>query len=282
MNEVIVIGKGPAGISASLYIKRGGIDVTIIANGHGSLEKADKVQNYFGTAPIVSGAELLQNGIKQAEALGIEIKNEEVVNIQWLDNFVVTTTKGKYEAKCLVLATGSARRSPKIVGLDKLVGHGVSYCAMCDAFFYRGKKVAIIGEGNYAQHEAEALLKCSERYILTNGKKAVGDFDGMKVVETKIKQIVGNEKVEQVLLEDGSKIDVDGVFVALGQANSSSFAKELGIFIEDNHLVVDKNMATSVPGIFCAGDCIGGLLQISKAVADGAIAGTSVVNFFKE
>lgn len=282
MYDIIIIGKGPAGISASLYAKRAGLNVAIIANGYGNLEKADKVQNYFGTQPIISGMQLLTNGEKQAKALGVEIIQQEVVNLKWLDNFVVTTTQQSYECASLIIAVGVAKKQPTIAGMEQFVGKGISYCAICDAFFYRGKKVAVLGEGNYALHELQALSLAQECYVVTNGQQVTADFGTTTVIDKKIKSIGGNNVVEYIQFDDGDKLYVDGIFIALGQASSISFAKELGLEIIDNHLVVDRNMATNIAGIYCAGDCTGGLLQISKAVSDGAIAATNAIAYVKK
>lgn len=281
MIDTIVIGKGPAGISAALYLKRAGKDVKVIASGYGALEKTDKIQNYYGTEPIVSGKELLERGIKQAKELDIDILDEEVVGIVWLDQFVVKTTKGDYETKSIIIATGAARNMPKIKGLYNLVGYGVSFCAICDAFFYRGKTIAVLGEGNYAKHELEALGGAKKAYILSNGKELTAEFNDNEVVTEKIVEIVGDSQVEAVMFESGKRLPVDGVFIALGQASCANLAKTLGLAVDGINIKVDKNMATNIPGIYCAGDCTGGLLQISKAVGEGAIAATGVINYIK-
>jgi len=145
MYDVIIIGAGPAGISASLYMKRAGLNVLIISKGYGALEKASKIENYYGLKDVVSGKELFDTGEEQAKKLGIEIIEDEVTNVQKDNYFTVTTINREYEAKKVVLATGTNRQTPNIKGIKQYEGKGVSYCAVCDAFFYKNKDVAVLG-----------------------------------------------------------------------------------------------------------------------------------------
>ena len=140
MTDIIIIGSGPAGISAALYAKRFGADVTVISRGSGALAKAEKIENYYGLAEPVTGAELEANGIAGAKRLGVNFVEDEVVGVAMNDDFtglVVQTPNRTCEAKAVVLSAGSTRLAPKIPGLKELEGKGVSYCAICDAFFYR-------------------------------------------------------------------------------------------------------------------------------------------------
>ncbi|MEE3397334.1 MAG: NAD(P)/FAD-dependent oxidoreductase, partial [Succiniclasticum sp.] len=144
--DIIIIGSGPAGISAALYAKRAGADVTVISRGSGALAKAEKIENYYGLAGPVTGAELEASGIAGAKRLGVNFIEDEVVGVSMNDDFtglVVQTPNRTCEAKAVVLAAGSTRLAPKIPGLKELEGKGVSYCAICDAFFYRQKTVAV-------------------------------------------------------------------------------------------------------------------------------------------
>ena len=139
MEKVIIIGAGPAGISAALYAVRGNLDPLVINNGIGALEKAEKIENYYGLEHPLSGQELYDTGIAQAKALGVRILDAQVLGVGGFDTFVVKTTEGEFETQSLILATGSKRAAPKIPGVKEFEGKGVSYCAICDAFFYRGK-----------------------------------------------------------------------------------------------------------------------------------------------
>ena len=158
MYDVIIIGSGPAGISAALYTQRGGLKTLIISKGSSSLEKAHKIQNYYGLVEEISGKELYKIGIEQAKRIGVEIIEDEVVQISNEKNFKVTTINAEYDATNVILATGINRKESTIKGIKEYEGKGISYCAVCDAFFFRGKDVAVIGDGNYAVHEAEILL----------------------------------------------------------------------------------------------------------------------------
>ena len=146
MYDIIIIGAGPAGISASLYAKRAGTNVLVLYNENTSLSKAEKIENYYGFPGGITGEDLYENGIKQAKELGVEIKKKEVIQIENLGNtFNVKTEEEIYETKAIILSTGNKKVRPNIKGIKEFEGKGVSYCAICDAFFYRNKNVAVIG-----------------------------------------------------------------------------------------------------------------------------------------
>ena len=153
MENIIIVGAGPAGISAALYAARGNMDPLIINTGIGSLEKAEKIENYYGLERPLSGKELFERGLEQARALGVRILDAQVVGMGGFDTFEVKTTEGDFEARSVILATGSKRASAKIPGVKEFEGKGVSYCAVCDAFFYRGKDVAVLGNDFYRWKE---------------------------------------------------------------------------------------------------------------------------------
>ena len=182
-------------------------------------------------------------------------------------------------ALIIFIATGNKKNRPKIKGIEKFEGKGVSYCAICDGFFYRNRSVAVLGSGNYAIAETNELINIADNItILTNGKKAP-EFraDNVKVDTKEIEEIEGTDKVEEVRFKDGTTIKTDGIFVAEGVAGSSEFAKKLGIITQKDKIVVNENMETNVKGIYACGDCTGGLLQVSKAVYEGAKAGLEVI-----
>ena len=170
--DVIIIGAGPAGISASIYAKRANLSVLVLYYGESNLEKAEKIDNYYGFENGIEGTTLYQTGIKQAENLGIYVKKEEVINIEKIDNFKVYGLNNEYESKALIISTGNKKLRPNIIGIEKFEGKGISYCAICDGFFYRNKNVAIIGNGEFALHEAEDLKNIVAKItILTNGEE---------------------------------------------------------------------------------------------------------------
>lgn len=285
--DVIIIGKGPAGISAALYAKRANLNVLVIGKDGGALEKTKEIDNYYGFTNTISGKELLINGINQAKRLNISIETDEVVNIKFDGIYYVETRNNTFEAKTLILATGTSRKKPLIKGVKEFEGRGVSYCAICDAFFYRNKDVSILGSGDYALSEARTLLPIAKSVsILTNGEELVQNrgFDEEEFIiqEKKIEEIIGADSVNKVKFTDGTHIETQGVFIAIGVASSTDLAKKIGAVTKDNSIVVDENMATNVPGLYACGDCTGGLLQISKAVYEGAKAGLSAIKYLRE
>ena len=280
MYDVIILGAGPAGISASLYTGRANLKTLILYNEKAGLEKASLIENYYGFKNGITGEELYNTGIEQAKNIGVEVLKEEVVKIENnIEHFNIVTTKNEYQAKNLILATGNKKNRPKIKGIEKFEGKGVSYCAICDGFFYRNRSVAVLGSGNYAISETNELINIADNItILTNGKEAP-EFraDNVKVDTKEIEEIEGTDKVEEVKFKDGTTIKTDGIFVAEGVAGSSEFAKKLGIITQKDKIVVNENMETNVKGIYACGDCTGGLLQVSKAVYEGAKAGLEVI-----
>lgn len=331
--DSIIVGKGPAGIQAALYMKRANLNILVIGKDGGSLEKAEKIENFYGQETALSGEELINKGISQIEKLGAQVITDEVVGIELIfakttiqnttkndinngikntsqndieneENqvnlesqfneyneannkiiFKVKTVKNEYTSKTIIMATGTNRKAPLIKGIKELEGRGVSYCAVCDGFFYKDKSVAVIGNGNYAISEVEALLPITNKItILTNGKDEV--LVRNKNVECntkKISAVTGEKKVEKIIFKDNTVMNVSGIFIAEGIATSLDLAKKIGAEIEGDKLVVDNNtMQTSIPGIYAAGDCTGEIYQISKAVYEGMKAGLAVIKYLKE
>lgn len=283
MGRVIIIGTGPAGVSAALYTARAGVDTIMIGGGDSALNKTDEIENYYGFPEPVSGLELLERGEKQAERLGVKILHEEVIGLGFEEKLKVITDKDSYDADSIVIATGSPRNVPKTEGLSDFEGSGVSYCAVCDAFFNRGKNVAVLGNGQYALNEVHDLLSVAASVtVLTDGMRPEAEFPENVFVRTeKIKRFAGESRIEKVVFEDDTQIDIFSVFIAYGTAGSADLARKLGIFTEGSRIKVDESMATNVPGVFAAGDCIGGMLQIAAAVYEGATAGTSAVKYIR-
>lgn len=284
MYDVIIIGKGPAGISASLYIKRANLSVLVIGKDIGALEKAKIIENYYGIT--ATGKEIAQIGIKQAISIGVLIKNEEVFSISYDDKFEIETNQGKYQSKAVLLATGTNRISPKIKGIKEFEGKGISYCAICDGFLYRGQDVAVLGSGEYAFHEAQELSNIVKSVtILTNGNRSTKTEKlqnrNITINNNLIKELEGDNIIRKVKFTDNTELPIKGVFVAEGVATSIDFARKLGAKIDQNKIIVNSKMETNIPGLYAAGDCIGGLLQISTAVAEGAIAGTEIIKFIR-
>lgn len=282
MYDVIIIGAGPAGISASLYTARASKKTLVIYSENSSLEKTTKIENYYGFQDGIDGKKLYEDGIKQAKNIGVEILNEEVIKIEMLNKeFEVTTANKKYTARAVVLATGTKKNIPKIKGIKEFEGKGISYCAICDGFFYKGKDVAVLGNGNFAISEANDLINLAKKVIiLTNGKEEPAiRGDNVEIYNKEVEEIRGEEKIREITFKDKTKINVEGIFIAEGTAGSVEFAKKLGIITENNKIKVNEKMETNVKGIYACGDCTGGLLQISKAVYEGTTAGLQVIEY---
>ena len=284
MKNLIILGNGPAGISASLYAVRGGANVTVVAKDGGALTKASLIQNYYGFENGIDGKSLYEIGIKQAKKLGVEVEKEELLKIEidikeGKNVFILTTTKKQYMAKAVIIATGTKKNKVKIKGVKNLEGKGISYCAICDGFFYRNQDVAVIGSGNYALSETNDLINIAKTVtILTNGEKAP-EFraENVNIITKPIEEIKGENKVEEVVFNDNSRLKTSGVFIAQGTAGSTEIAKKLGILLNGDKIVVNDKMETNIKGIYACGDCVGGLLQISKAVYEGTKAGLEVI-----
>ena len=278
--DVIIIGAGPAGITASLYAKRTNLSVLVLYKDESALEKAEKIENYYGFPNGISGKELYQNGIMQAKNLGIELKKEEVIKIEKIkETFEVSTSNRKYISRNVILATGNKKNTPDIKGIKELEGKGISYCAICDGFFYRGKDVAVLGSGDYAISEVNDLLNVANKITILTNKKKVPDFraENVKVETRGVIAVKGENQLESIELEDGTKLEVDGLFVAQGVAGSTDFARKLGALVKDNKIVVSDKMETTIQGLYACGDCVGGIYQIAKAINEGMIAGISAV-----
>ena len=279
MGKIVIVGSGPAGCSAALYAARAGMETTVISKGIGALQKAEQIQNYYGFEEGITGAELYRRGVAGAQAVGTQFVTAEVVGLDYAATLVVQSTAGDYPADAVILATGTGRIAPKIAGLAEHEGRGVSYCATCDAFFYRGKTAAVLGTGEYALHEVQALLPLAGKVILcTNGEPLTAEFPaGVTVCTEKLEAIEGEETVTALRLAGGGLLPADGLFVALGVAGSAALARKLGAPVENGRIVVDEKMQTGIPGLFAAGDCTGGMLQVCKAVYEGALAATEAI-----
>ena len=277
MFDTIIIGSGPSGISAAIYLKRFGFNVLVIGKDYGTLAINTPIENYYGIDKIY-GVELIEKGINQAVNLGVEVLKEEVLQIELGDGFVVSTTSGDYTCKSVYLATGMKRNTLNVPGLKEFEGKGISYCAVCDGFLYRKKRLAIIGSGDYMKSELEVLKRFSKDIIVfTNGKSVELDET---VVNEKIISFTGNEKLETVVTTNDS-YNVDCVFIAEGAASGFSFAKHLGILLDDKNHIIVNDYQTNIPGVFAGGDVIGGVKQIVKAASDGCCAAYKIKEYLK-
>ena len=276
--DTIIIGNGPAGISCAIYLKRFNRDVLVIGKDSGALEVNSYIDNYYGVSHI-KGQDLIEAGINQAKDLGIMVVKDEVLEINLGLNFKVECKKNIYEAKTVFLATGKTRIKLDVKNLKEFDGKGISYCAICDGFIYRGKRLGIIGSGDYMKKELETLKRFSQDItIFTNGETL--SLDGFKIVTEPIKEFFGDKKLKGIITNENI-YELDGVFIAVGSASTISFAKHIGILTDEKGNILVENYKTNIDGIFSGGDAIGGLLQIVKAANDGAQAAFEINKFLK-
>ena len=190
----------------------------------------------------------------QAKKLQIEIVEDELAALNYQENFIIETVNSIYKAKAVILATGTSRNTPNIKGVQEFEGKGLSYCAICDAFFYKGKDVAVLGSGNYAIHEMQELKNVVNSVtILTNGEPILENrsIEDVEVKQKKIREFRGDNKLQEIEFEDNEIKPISGVFIAQGTASSNDLAKKIGASIKNNAIVVDENMQTTVPRFIC-------------------------------
>lgn len=259
MQQLVIAGAGPAGVSAALYAVRMGFPPLVIHNGYGALEKAEKIENYYGLPSPVSGKELYENGLSQLAALNVPVLKDELLSITYDGEYTIQASEGSYHTQALILATGTKRNTLSLKELKKYEGNGISYCAVCDGFFYRQKEVAVLGNGSYALHEAKVLEPLAAKVtILTNGKEpdfSLEELGSIQLEKRKIISAKGENSLSELELEDHTVFPLDGLFVALGTADSTDIARKLGLFMEDNHILIEADTSTPLPGLFAAGDC---------------------------
>ena len=292
--ELAIIGAGPAGYSAGIYAARAGIKAVIFdeSGGGGLAMLSPNIENYAGFESI-SGTELMEK-MKQHASKYVDIKfYEEVKKIDKLDDkFAIETSEGEYTVGAIVLSTGTEHRKLNAPGEAELQGKGVSYCATCDGFFFKEKKVAVVGGGNSALIDAIYLkqIGCQEVYVIhrrdqLRAEKTYEDEAREKQIQILFNKVVekinGEQKVDYLDLKDtvtdeNTKLKIDGVFISVGEIPQNELAKQLGVKL-DNHgyIITDKQQRTNVKGDYAAGDIVGGLCQIITACAEGAIAALS-------
>lgn len=274
--DTVVVGAGPAGCAAALYVARGGKSVRVFHNGNSALKKAHSIGNYYGAA--TSGSELYEKGLIQIKSVGAELIDAEVVSCSFDGELFHTNAGEETLSKTLVIATGAARVKPNIKGIDEFEGKGVSYCAVCDAFFYRKKSVAVLGAGEFARHEYDELIPIvGDVTVLTDGEKT--NIASDKLDTRKIDRLVGeNGRLSGVRFTDGEEIKICGLFVAQGVLGGYSLGKMLGAFVDNDGIKVDDKCMTALKGLYAVGDCTHGIKQIAKAVYDGMTAGLDIVS----
>ena len=296
--DVGIIGSGPAGLSAAIYAKRANLSAVVIEKeygGTGQIAESGQVDNYLGL-PGISGYDLGEQFREHAVKLGVAFLEQEVTEIKKEDSAVFTIIfedGSSVETKTVIYAAGAAPRRANIPGAQEYSGKGVSYCAICDGSFYRGKKVAVLGGGDTALDDAVYLADLAEQvYVIHRRKEFRGAATTVEklrkkenvtfVLEHQVKEITGVEKVNGVILEDGTAIAVDGVFVAYGSVPQTDLVKELVTLDAAGYVKAEETGETSLAGLYVAGDArTKKLRQVVTAVSDGANAATAVVEYLK-
>lgn len=278
MYDTIVIGNGPAGISCAIYLKRFGFNVLVIGMDLGTLKINTKIENYYGIDSIDS-VDLINNGINQAKSLGIEVLKEEVISVELGSEFKVITNCGEYLSKTVFIATGKTRKKLNVKGLSEFEGKGISYCAVCDGFIYRKKRIAVIGSGDYMKSELEVLRRFSkDLLVFTNGKDV--DITDVEVIKDEIIEFSGDNVLRNIVTKT-AKYDVDAAFIAVGSCDTLSLAKHLGLVMDENGDLITNNCETNITGIYAGGDCTRGIKQIVKAASDGCIAAYNIKEYLR-
>jgi len=287
--DVIIVGAGPAGLTAALYAARYNMKVIVIGKMlGGTIGEAIKVCN-FPSYEEITGIEFVKKMIEQIKNLGVEIKMEEVFDINKKGKeFSVVTNKEKYFGRKVILATGTQRRKLNLPNEDKLVGQGVSYCATCDAGFYKNKIVGVVGGSDAALTAALLLSEFAKKvYIIYRKDKFFrGEQAWIKEVEKnknieplfnlRVVELIGDKKLNGVVLNDGKKLELDGLFIEIGSVPVGELGKKLKLKFEGIFIAVDKKQKTNVEGIYAAGDITNNpLKQMITACAEGAIAANS-------
>lgn len=278
MFDCAIIGGGPAGVSAAINLKL--LDKSFIWFGTTSkkLSRAELIKNYVGF-PSVKGEELAKAFSEHTKSLGIESVDELVTGVYQTDGYFTLLAKDKsYEAKTVILCSGVQTAKP-LDGEEEFLGRGVSYCATCDGFLYKGKKIAVLCTDKKFEHEAEFLADIARTaYVIPLYKGYEIKSQNAKIVLKTPKSVTGDMRVKAVNFKDES-LEVDGLFILRGSMSPSTLIK--GIEIRDGHVRVDRRCATNIDGVFAAGDCTGRPYQYVKAVGEGNIAAHSVVEYLK-
>jgi len=286
MKNLIIIGAGPAGLTAAIYAKRYNLDFLIIGQTPGGTAiEAYQVKNYPGFKSI-SGLDLMQ---KFQEQLGCKIIQENIEKIT--KDFLVYTSKNQYKTKSLILAMGSKNRKLGLENEEKFLGRGISYCVTCDGPLFKDKITAVVGGGNAALTGALELADIAKKVYLIHRRDEFradpiwqGKVKKNKKIEIILKsqviQIKGDKVLEKIILDSNQELGVSGLFIEIGTTPSSGLAQDLAIALENDFIIVDKNQATNIPGVFAAGDITNNpLKQIISACGQGAVAAFSAFQY---
>jgi len=283
--DFLVIGGGCAGLSAGMYAARLNMSCVILAEMPGGLiTSTHLVENWPGITEI-SGPDLAMKLMNHAKEFGVEVKSERVQTIEKGELFTVKTSRNEYQAKSILIATGTDHRKMGVPGEERLANKGVSYCALCDGAFFKEKPIMVCGSGDSAAKEAMLLSEYGSKvYLVSKYEELRGEEPNVKAVHandkiefvapTQVKEILGKESVESVLLENGREIECSAVFVAIGHVPLSNLAKEIGAELNARgEIIINRRSETSVSGVYAAGDvCDTAFKQAIIGSAEGVTA----------
>ncbi|MCM1364891.1 MAG: NAD(P)/FAD-dependent oxidoreductase [Faecalibacterium sp.] len=279
MFDTAIIGAGPAGISAALNLKLHNKNFIWFGSKSFSIkvEKSEKIANYPGIS-MVSGSELNKSFLQQIDEMGIELTDEMVTNISSTRNgYMILGGNKIYDAKTIILATGGVT-AKGLPGESELLGHGVSYCATCDGFLYKGKTIAVFCAAKRHEHEIAYLAGIADKvYLFTSYNDCEIDLPNVTKVSSPIIKINGEERVESITLKDGGEFQLNGVFILRSTVAPATLLK--GLEMDGPHIAVNRRCETNKSGCYAAGDCTGRPYQIAKAVGEGNIAAHSVLEY---
>ena len=279
MFDVAIIGTGPAGLSAALTLKIHNKEIIWFGSKEQSekISKSEKIANYPGV-PMTTGSDLNAAFARQAEELGLEITEKIVTLINKMgDHYMILANNEVFEAKTVLLSTGVVQ-AKGMENEEDFVGRGVSYCATCDGFFYKGKTIAVHSSSPRLEEDVRYLEEIADKlYVFRTYKTDKEDPENTTVLKSPIRVVNGGMKVEKVTLADGTELDVDGLFCLRSAIAPTTLLK--GLEMDGAHIVVNRQQETNLPGCFAAGDCTGRPYQIAKAVGEGNIAAHQILQY---
>lgn len=292
--DIVILGTGPSGLQAAIHASRAKASVLILGRKHKSSLYRAHIENYCCLSGI-SGEELLRHGARQALDSGAHFLNEDVIKTtQKADWFIISTESGySIKNRALIMAMGVTRNRLGVPGEKDFLGRGVSYCVDCDANFYKGAKVAIVGNESAAVSGALTLLFYANQVHLVSDQLLVSDRLDYQIRKSeviihsgrKVKEIIGEETVKGMILDDDQRLNVDGVFIETGAKGAVELAALLGVELDADkfkYIVTDKQQQTNIHGIYAAGDICGPPFQMAKAVGEGCVAGLSAARYAKK
>jgi thioredoxin reductase (NADPH) len=292
--DVIILGSGPAGLQAAIHAARAKVSVLVMGKPSKSSLHRAHIENYC-CMERTSGEDLLQQGIQQAEAAGTTFMYEDVVKVSQEDQWFIISNESGEDLRCraLILAMGISRNKLRVPGEKELLGRGVSYCVDCDGSFFRGEPVTVVGNESAAASGALTMTFYASQVHLVCDQLEIADALAYQLNESKVTihegrkvtEITGQEEVEGVLLDDGTRLEVKGVFIELGAKGAIELASTLGVAMNPEspqYIATDKKQRTNIAGVLAAGDICGLPWQLAKAVGEGCVAGLEAAAYAKQ